>query len=518
MNKDFYDVIIIGGGISGLTTAYRLLQHDKSLKLLVLEAKDRVGGRTFTTKLKCKDSEDFWDLGGQWVGRPQVHVVELIKELGLQVHDQYNKGAKFARLSDGKIRKYSSSLPKISPLSLLDIFFFINKANKLSQEISLDDSDFAKHLDSQTLENFKQNHCWTNGAKELFDSACGVIFGAHPSQISLLFFLHYCKCAGGVEPILESGHGSGQEWRIKGGAQSISNQLLNKIGEENVWLQEPVTEICQKYNEKIVVRTASGKKISSKFLVMAIPPHQALKIDFTPELPFNNEHLLRHMPVGHLIKFIVTYATPFWRENGLSGEIVSFDDFKLFHESGSSFEGEAPVSLVYDATSANGNAALVGFISGVAAARWTNQSEDDQKKGVITFLKKFLGKQVDSYIDFAVKDWSKEVWNGGCPVNYSSPGTLSVYGNCLKDPFGRIHWAGTETATVWTGFMNGAVQAGTRAANEVLKKLNPDFTPIYQDKVVKDRRKSHHSGINFWKIGILSAAIFLAVFAAIGWF
>jgi monoamine oxidase len=100
-----------------------------------------------------------------------------------------------------------------------------------------------------------------------------------------------------------------------------------------------------------------------------------VRINFTPELPFNKEHLLRHMPVGHLIKFIVTYATPFWRENGLSGEIVSFDDFKIFEGSeDSSFEGEAPVSLVYDATSANGNAALVGFISGVAAARWTSQS------------------------------------------------------------------------------------------------------------------------------------------------
>ena len=64
-----------------------------------------------------------------------------------------------------------------------------------------------------------------------------------------------------------------------------------------------------------------------------------MRINFTPNLPFNKEHLLRHMPVGHLIKFIVTYAKPFWRENGLSGEIVSFDDFKIVdkHENGGRF-------------------------------------------------------------------------------------------------------------------------------------------------------------------------------------
>ncbi|CAB3996835.1 probable flavin-containing monoamine oxidase A, partial [Paramuricea clavata] len=409
------------------------------------------------------------------------------------------------------------------------VMMIVMMANKLSKEISLDDSALSKSLDSQTLENFKQNHCWTKGAKELFDSGCGVVFGAHPSQISLLFFLHYCKCAGGVEPILESSYGSGQEWKIKDGAQTISHRLLQKIGEENVWLQEPVTEISQDNDEKIVVTTASGKKkISSKFLVMAIPPHQALRINFTPCLPFNKEHLLRHMPVGHLIKFIVTYATPFWRENGLSGEIVSFDDFKIFdkhaYENGvssdenedTSFVGEAPVSLIYDATSANGNAALVGFISGVAAARWTSQSEEEQKTGVTKFLKKFFGKQAESYLDFAIKDWSKEVWNGGCPVNYTTPGTLSVYGDCLKDPFGRIHWAGTETGTIWSGFMNGAVQAGTRAANEVLQKLYPNFIPIYQDKVVT--KISQNSGKNYWNIGILSTLLLVAIFVGIGWF
>ncbi|XP_028406743.1 probable flavin-containing monoamine oxidase A [Dendronephthya gigantea] len=530
MNEIVYDVLVIGGGLSGLTAAYRLLQHNRSLKVLVLEAKDRIGGRTLSAKLKCENGKDMWDLGGQWVGSPQVHVMKLIEELGLEVHNQFNKGAKFARLSDGKIRKYSSALPMVSPFSLLDIYFFINKADKLSQETLLN-SNLSKRLDSQTLENFKQNHCWTEGAKELFDSACGVIFGAHPSQISLLFFLHYCQCAGGVEPILESGKGSGQEWRIKGGAQTISHKLLEMIGDENVWLEEPVTEISQENdNETIDVVTRTGKKITSKYVVMAIPPHQALNISFTPNLPFDKEHLLRHMPVGHLIKFVVTYPKTFWRENGLSGEIVSFDDFKFSDKNVNgnsestnefddiSFVGEAPVSIVYDATSANGNAALVGFISGVAAARWTHKKEDEQIKGIIKFLTNFFGKEAENYLDFGIKDWSKEAWNGGCPVNYTTPGTLSIYGDCLKNPFGRIHWAGTETATLWSGFMNGAVQSGTRAANEVLTKIDPKFIPVYQDNEQPRQNIARKSGNNFLKFGILTAVSLIAIFIAMVWF
>ena len=80
-------------------------------------------------------------------------------------------------------------------------------------------------------------------------------------------------------------------------------------------------------------RTNSLAHLSYMMVVLLIFSF-LVKISFTPNLPFNKEHLLRHMPVGHLIKFIVTYATPFWRDNGLSGEIVSFDDFKIVDKNG----------------------------------------------------------------------------------------------------------------------------------------------------------------------------------------
>lgn len=491
-----YDVIVVGAGLSGLTAAYRLLQHDASLRILILEAKDRIGGRILSITLKGGNSDDLWDLGGHWVGRPQIHIVKLMRELDIEVHEQHSNGVKLARLSDGKIRKYTTSIPITSPFSPLDVYFLLNKADKLCKGVKLDEqpmSEKSRTLDSLTVENFKQSQCWTEGAKELFDSAIGVIFGAHPSQISMLFYLHYCQCAGGIYPLLESGKGSGQEWKVKGGAQSISLKLLENIGEESVWLQEPVDEIKQASNV-ITVTTKTGKTISSKYVIMAIPPHQAMCVNFTPSLPFNKKHLLHHMPVGHLIKFVITYVTPFWREDGLSGEVVSYDNFDFpndgeVNKNGTSdnitktpLTNEAPVSVVYDATTADGNAALVGFISGLAATKWTHKTETEQRRGVIVFLKSFFGEKAENYLDFIIKDWSKEPWNGGCPINYVTPGALSIYGHCLKEPFERVYWAGTETATVWTGFMNGAVQAGTRAANEILQKLYPDFvSPASQE-------------------------------------
>jgi monoamine oxidase len=67
--------------------------------------------------------------------------------------------------------------------------------------------------------------------------------------------------------------------------------------------------------------------------------------------------------------------------------------------------------------------------------------------------------------------WDTEIYTGGCPVGLMAPGVMVEYGTALRAPVARIHWAGTETATMWTGYMDGAVQAGRRAAGEALAAL-----------------------------------------------
>ncbi|TNN55974.1 Amine oxidase [flavin-containing] A [Liparis tanakae] len=194
------------------------------------------------------------------------------------------------------------------------------------------------------------------------------------------------------------------------------------------------------------------------------------KIHYQPALPSQREFLTQNMPVGHLIKFIITYQTAFWKEKGFSGEIVA----------GSSTG--CPFCVTFDATSPSGNAALVGFIAGQQASQWSSKEGGERRKAVLSSLVQYLGLEAASFIHYEEKDWAKEDYSGGCPVNVMAPGMLTYYHPSLRKPCGRIHWAGTETATLWCGYMSGAVQAGQRAALEVLADLCPaTLTPEEQE-------------------------------------
>uniref|UniRef100_A0A1I8IRH4 monoamine oxidase n=1 Tax=Macrostomum lignano TaxID=282301 RepID=A0A1I8IRH4_9PLAT len=118
-----FDALIIGAGISGLVAAVRLLESRPAARLLVLEAKDRVGGRTLSTALPSSGSggTDWWDLGGQWVGDCQPRVCQLAEELGISRYQQFNEGRKLLQLADGRVTNYSGELPSIGLLGNLDL-------------------------------------------------------------------------------------------------------------------------------------------------------------------------------------------------------------------------------------------------------------------------------------------------------------------------------------------------------------------------------------------------------------
>lgn len=118
------------------------------------------------------------------------------------------------------------------------------------------------------------------------------------------------------------------------------------------------------------------------------------------------------------------YPTPFWREEGLTGQATS---------------NTGPVKVTFDNSPADGTpGVMLGFIEGT---------------------------------DGRVKSWAADPWARGCYTGYTAPGVLLDYGTALREPIGRIHWAGTETATRWSGYIDGAVQSGERAAAEVLEAL-----------------------------------------------
>ncbi|KAG7499173.1 putative flavin-containing monoamine oxidase A [Solea senegalensis] len=249
-------------------------------------------------------------------------------------------------------------------------------------------------------------------------------------------------------------------WSHEGGSQQLSQTLAERVGWQSILLGSAVTNIWQDA-EWARVTTAAAATFLCRAVIVSCPPHLATKIHYEPALPSQREFLTQNMPVGHMIKFIVTYQTAFWKDKGFSGEIVA----------GSSTE--CPFCVTFDATTPRGNAALVGFIAGQQASQWTTKEARERKHAVVSALVKYLGPEAASFIHYEDKDWAVEEFSGGCPTNVMAPGLLTYYQPSLRKPCGRIHWAGTETATQWCGYMSGAVQAGQRAAVEVLSELRP---------------------------------------------
>ncbi|KAF7656324.1 hypothetical protein LDENG_00042570, partial [Lucifuga dentata] len=427
MAAEKWDIIVVGAGLSGLSAAHLLRKKNAKLRVLILEAKDRVGGRTLTNQIPAANGVDSWDFGGQWVGSTQTHILELIEELHLETYPQFNIGKKVYHMGgpDAKVRTYSTSIPALSPLVLLDLTQLLWKIDQLCATVCVQDpsrTPNAVEYDSMTFHSYIDQHAWTKELKEEMGLCSRSVFGMEPSQMSFLFFLMYAAAAGGVLPLLESTPGSAQELKIKGGTQQLSERLAERVGWENVRLGSAVTAIRQDV-EWAKVKTATNTFLCRNVIVTC-PPHLAAKIHYEPALPYQREFLTQNMPVGHMIKFIITYQTAFWRQKGFSGEIVARPS------------GECPFCVTFDATSPSGNAALVGFIAGQQASQWSTKKVSERRKAVLDSLVKYLGPEAASSIHYEEKDWAKENYSGGCPVNVMAPGLLTYYHPSLRKPCG----------------------------------------------------------------------------------
>uniref|UniRef100_A0A674MBG4 Amine oxidase n=1 Tax=Takifugu rubripes TaxID=31033 RepID=A0A674MBG4_TAKRU len=499
MAAEIWDVVVVGAGLSGLSAAHLLRKRNVGLKILILEGKDRVGGRTVSKEIPAAGGTDRWDFGGQWTGSTQTHILELIKELGLETYPQYNVGKKVYHAGGpgARIHTYTSRIPALSPLVLMDFLQMLWRIERLCATVCIEDPSTtpgADELDSMTFQSYIEKHVWTAALKEQLGISCRTLFGLEASQMSFLFLLVYVAAAGGLLPLLESSPGSAQELKVKGGTQQLSERLAERVEWQNIQLSSGVMTIWQDAEWARV--STKTNTYSCRAVIVTCPPHLAAKIEYQPALPSQRRFLMQNMPVGHMIKFLITYQTAFWKEKGFSGEIVA------------GLSSDSPFSVTFDATTPRGNAALVGFIAGHQASLWSSKESAERRKAVLSSLVKYLGPEAASFIHYEEKDWAEEDYSWGGPVNVMAPGLLTYYHPSLRKPFGRIHWGGTETATQWCGYMSGAVQAGQRAALEVLAELCPtaliqeDLEALKSGQVIS----SHAQHTQMSKLGHLSTA------------
>ncbi|CAF1341491.1 unnamed protein product [Adineta ricciae] len=494
---EIIDVIVVGAGISGLYAAYRLKEKAPHLNVLVLEAKDRVGGRTLTVDLKSSHEEnvtDRFDLGGQWVTDTQDNVTSLLQELQLETYAQYHTGKSIAELHR-RVRQYSLTMPFVSLLSFLESIYNVFRLESLASNIPTWNPMNARnsnYLDQRTFADLMKP--WIhNSMNPLMVAAVRTVFGCEPEQLNALFGLTYAQAGGGFLRLTLTDPGCAQEKKIKGGSQQISEKLLEKIGSDKVLLQTPVQKIVQNDDGIVEITTIGDQiKFQCRKVILAIPPSQIIPIQFEPMLPGYKREMLKHMPIGSYIKFIFIFDKAFWRDDGLSGEVVSDGSFAPLGLS------IGPMTYLIDGTTSYGTPALLGFIGGRCAAVWTSVTREERRKGLLECLSRYFGGQKVSahLIEYAEKDWNLEPYSGGCPCHNATTGSMKDFVDGLRKPYKNIHFAGTETAAQWMGYMDGAVDAGRRAASEVLVALRPEDQPqddtIDQYTFENQNRKYQH--------------------------
>jgi monoamine oxidase len=447
------DVIVVGAGLAGLTAARAVLRARRSV--LVLEARDRVGGRCFSRSLGPGVS-DVANMGATFVGPTQTRIQALMSELGIAKFPTYATG-KLLWYEKGKATPYTGTIPPASdPLAVVQLGTITLPAiDNMAKTIPPDapySAPRAAEWDSMTVETWAQQNILTAEGRSLFGLAVEAVLSVEMRDISMLYFLSYVQAAGGVTPLIaNAGAGGAQDFRVSGGTQGIAIKIAAQLG-KRVLLSHPVTEIAQSASGVTVTAgkvTAKGKRV-----IVAIPPNLAGRILYSPGVTALRDQLTQRMPVGSLIKTIAVYDRPFWRAQGLNGQANS---------------DQGPVKVTFDASPASGSpGVLLGFIDGDDARALSDQPASQRASHAIQSLVRYFGPQAGHPRTYFDQVWDREIYTGGCPVAVMPPGVMTEYGRALRAPVGRIHWAGTETATVWTGYMDGAVQSGQRAAAEVL--------------------------------------------------
>ena len=442
------DVAIVGGGLAGLACARAVV--DAGGSCVVLEARDRVGGRTLSQTI----GRGTFDLGAQWIGPTQDRMARLAADLGVDTFATFHEGRKVLDL-DGKVSTYAGTIPSLSVPRLLEMQRVLSKVERLAKTVDLEAPARTKNaarLDAETLESFKQRSVHSHAVRELLDAAVRVVFGAEPGDLSMLHFLFYLRSGGGLMRLIEIENGA-QERRFVGGAQSIATKMAARLG-DRVRTGVPVRRIEQ--NDGGAIVRADGVDVRARRVVIAVPPVMASRIEYAPALPAMRDQLTQRMPMGATVKCIALYERPFWRARGLSGEGVA---------------NRGPASVVFDNTSHDAaQAGLLAFVVGGPAKTWSARTAEERKHVILSQLARMFGDEALDPTEYVEHDWSTEVWTRGCPVGLMTTGTLTEYAPALRAPCGRIHWAGTETATQWHGFMEGALESGERAAREVLAR------------------------------------------------
>lgn len=445
------DVVVVGAGLAGLSAARTVARSGRSV--VVLEARDRVGGRTEGGVLAGHPVE----LGGTWLGEGHTEMYRLVAELGLETFPTWNDAGTLLLDLGGRrsrMRPHKGATPRLNPVALADLAQGLARFGRLAR--SVDPAAPWAHpraalLDGQTFESWIRRTLRTPTGRAYFRVLAEAVHAADATDLSLLHTLFYTASNGDLETLISVDRGA-QKDRVVGGSVRVAERLAEDL---DVRLGAAVSGLVQD-DHGVTVTTRGGAHLRAARAVVALPPTLAGRLHHSPPLPAWRDQLTQRVPAGTVVKCLAAYPTPFWRDRGRNGQAVS---------------DTGPVKVTFDVSPPGAEVGvLLGFVEGGEARRWQRLTAERRRAAVLDRFRRLFGPQAADPVSYVEKDWSAEEFTRGCYGAHFGPGTGTAYGPVLREPVGRIHWAGAEYAVEWSGYMEGAVRSGRTTAEAVLAR------------------------------------------------
>lgn len=443
------DVVIIGAGPSGLSAARTLQAAGK--EVVVLEARDRVGGRTWTNHVDGQ----MYELGGQWISPDQTALLALVEEMGKETYPRYREGDSVYIAPDGTRTVYSGDMFPVEESTQAEMQRLIDTLDELAARIGpvapWDDSEAAE-LDSISFHHWlrEQSHDELACANIGMFIAGGMLTKP-ATTFSALQAILMAASAGSFTNLVDDHFILDR--RVVGGMQSVSEQMAADLGEGVVRLDSPVRTIH--WTDDAVVVDSDTVTVHASSAIIAVPPNLYSRISYVPHLPRLQQISHQHQSMGLVIKVHATYPTPFWREDGLCG---------------TGFGADRLVQEVYDNTNhGEEQGTLVGFISDIRADEMWALDEKARKQAIVEALAEFLGPKALEPTVFYLSDFGDEEWTRGAYATSYDLGGLHRWGPVQNEPVGPMHFASSDIAAHGYQHVDGAIRIGQDTAAKILK-------------------------------------------------